>query len=737
MSSRAPGIGQSDESGPAGARWSRASFALVVVSILLPLVLFGLAAWQNRRDVLRAAETRVERTTRILHEHALKVFETHQLMLSYIDERLFGFDWSNEAGREALHLFLARLRQDAVQVNAITITDSEGRLRATSQDISGDSLLEYADRDYFQVLKARDQPLPYVSQSVTGRQSGEPVFNIAQRIRGANAGLFDGVIVISVKRAYFEDFYRGIEREYNHLVILTREDGSVLAREPPDGMAALAPKSPFRLALESSSTSFFVTPVMIDGKRRIFGYEKIGGFPVAIGFGVTWDSVLAAWWRNIITYGFVAFLSSVALLLVSWVAMRHSASEVRATRRWRDTAALLQSEMGERLRVEDQLRQVQKMEAVGRLTGGVAHDFNNLLTIVIGSLDLLSRRLSDGDPRHQVLVRNAMDGATRAAALTARLLAFARQHPLDPKPISPNALLGGMLNLLQHSLGEEVEVEIIPAYNLWSIFVDPNQLENAILNLSVNARDAMPEGGGTLKIETANVTIDAAYTVTHPEAAAGQYVAITVTDSGTGMTPDVLSHAFEPFYTTKPVGKGTGLGLSQVYGFTKQSGGFAEIESELGKGTSIRIFLPRLQNDLAVEVPADATDSTASPMPRENRSILLVEDEDLVRQFSTEALREAGYTVLEAATASDAVDLLRRHPEVALLFTDIVLKGAMNGRALARQALALRPELKVLFTSGYRSESGVSYSGAGDAGDFLPKPFTTAALAAKIEVLLG
>jgi signal transduction histidine kinase/CheY-like chemotaxis protein len=736
MNSQAAGSRQSGETGPVGPYLPRASFALLVMSILLPLVLFGLAAWQNRRDVLREAETRVERTTRILHEHALKVFETHQLMLSYIDERLRGFDWSNEAGREALHLFLERLRQDAIQVAAITVTDSEGRVRATSQDTSPDSPLDYSDRDYFQALKAKDQPLPFVSQSVIGRRFGESVFNIAQRIRGANASLFDGVIAISVKRAYFEDFYRGIEREYDHLVILTREDGSVLANEPRNGMVMLPAKAPFRLALESPYNALFMTPVMLDGTKRIFGYQKIGGFPVVIGFGVTWDSALAPWWRNIIAYGFVAFLSSLALLFVSGVAMRHSALEAQATRRWRDTAALLQGEMGERLRVEEQLRQAQKMEAVGRLTGGVAHDFNNLLTIVIGSLDLLSRRLRDGDPRHQALVRNAMDGATRAAALTARLLAFARQHPLDPKPIDANALLGGMSNLLQHSLGETVEVEIVLADGLWLTFADPNQLENAVLNLSVNARDAMPEGG-TLKIETANVTLDAAYTAGHPEAAAGQYVMIAVTDSGTGMTPDVLSHAFEPFYTTKPLGKGTGLGLSQVYGFTRQSGGYAEIGSELGKGTSIKIYLPRLQGELAGNVSADEGEAATSPVLQENRAILIVEDEDLVRRFSSGTLREAGYTVLEAATGAEAVDLLRVHPEIALLFTDIVLKGAMNGRALASQALALRPELKVLFTSGYRKESVVSYSGPGDAANFLAKPFTTAALAAKIEALLG
>lgn len=715
----------------------RASFALVVVSILLPVVLFGLAAWQNRLDVMREAEIRVERTTRVLHEHALKIFETHQLMLAYIDERLRGFDWSTGRDTEAVHFFLARLKANAVQVAAITVTDAEGHIRATSEAFPADPTISYADRDYFKALKEHAQPLPFVSRTVEGLQSHKMVFSLSQRLSAAVPGAFNGTISISVRRSYFEDFYRGIEREFEHVIILTRNDGSILADVPGSGRLALEPKSAFRRALAAPVTGLYVTPAMIDGAKRILAYERIGDFPVVIGFGVTWKSALMPWWRNIAGYGFVAFLSSLALLFVSAVAMRHSAREVKATRKWRQTADLLQNEMGERLRVEEQLRQAQKMEAVGRLTGGVAHDFNNLLTIVIGSLDLLSRRLKDGDPRHQSLVKNAMDGAMRAAALTARLLAFARQHPLDPKPLDANALVAGMTNLLQHSLGESVELETLLPEDVWLTFADPNQLENAILNLAVNARDAMPDGG-TLKIETGNQTLDADFTATHPEAVPGDYVTLAIRDSGTGMPPEVLQHAFEPFYTTKPLGKGTGLGLSQVYGFARQSGGYATIWSELGTGTQITIYLPRLRQEASGAGLSNAEEVEAEAGPRGHRgAILVVEDEELVRQFSSATLREAGYTVLEAATGLEAADLLQGHPEIALLFTDIVLKGAINGRALAKQALTLRPGLKVLYTSGYRKEAVIAQSGPDDASSFLAKPFTTAALAAKIEALLA
>ena len=451
------------------------------------------------------------------------------------------------------------------------------------------------------------------------------------------------------------------------------------------------------------------------------------------------------WWRNMWGYGLVALLSSVALLGVSGFAIRRIALEGAATVRWRRAASRLEAEMAERANVEEQLRQSQKMEAVGRLTGGIAHDFNNLLTVVIGSLDLLSRRMKDAEPRQQTLIANAVDGAQRAATLTARLLAFSRQHPLDPEVLDANATIRGMTNLLQRTLVETVAVDLKLGEGLWSAFVDPNQLENAILNLCVNAVDAMPRGG-TLTIETANVPLDAAYCGQHADLVPGDYVMVAVADTGTGMSAEVLAHAFEPFFTTKPVGKGTGLGLSQVYGFARQSRGHAAIRSVEGEGTTIKLFMPRRAAEAeSATAPIAAPASEIVPAAR-NAKILIVEDDDLVRAFSTSALRDAGYTVVEAATGPDGLNGLRLNPDVALLFTDIVLKGPLNGCELADQVAVLRSDLPVLFTTGYTKEKllqeGADGIAAGDArladgNTFLAKPFTAAALTAKVAVLLA
>jgi PAS domain S-box-containing protein len=381
---------------------------------------------------------------------------------------------------------------------------------------------------------------------------------------------------------------------------------------------------------------------------------------------------------------------------------------------------------------QEALRQSQKMDAVGQLTGGIAHDFNNMLAVVVGSLDLLSRRVPGGDARAQRYLDAAADAARRATLLTQRLLAFSRQQPLEPEPVEANRLVSGMADLIRHSIGADIRLETVLAGGLWRTHADPNQLENIILNLAVNARDAMPDGG-RLTLETQNAHLDERYAAAHLGLAAGQYVLIAVTDTGVGMPAEVIDKAFDPFFTTKPVGKGTGLGLSQVYGFVKQSGGHVKIYSEPGVGTTVKIYLPRLQG--AVDVDEPQGPAPALPLGDTREVILVVEDEPAVRQFSVDALCELGYRVLEADGAATALSLLDTHPEIILMFTDVVMPD-VNGTRLAEEARRRRPGLRILFTTGY-TRNAVVHNGVLDPGvELIGKPFTLDALAAKLRVVL-
>ncbi|MBV8972000.1 MAG: PAS domain-containing protein, partial [Sphingomonadaceae bacterium] len=410
--------------------------------------------------------------------------------------------------------------------------------------------------------------------------------------------------------------------------------------------------------------------------------------------------------------------------------------ERRAEEALRELNATLERRVEERTRdllaAEAALRQAQKMEAVGQLTGGIAHDFNNMLAVVLGSLELLDRRLGDDDARARRYVEAATDGARRAATLTRRLLAFARQQPLQPEPVDVNRLLTGMADLLRGSLGGGTLLETVFSDGLWTVNADPNQLENVILNLGINARDAMA-GEGRVTIETANAELDARYAEAEPGILPGQYVMIAVSDTGSGMAPEVVARAFDPFFTTKTVGKGTGLGLSQVYGFVRQSGGHVKIYSEVDHGTTVRLYLPRLvgRGAAAIDPPPVRTAARSSG----SELILVVEDDPAVRVVTVEALRELGYRVLEADGAVTALRLLEAHPAVALLFTDIVMPE-VNGARLADAARAMRPGLKVLFTTGY-TKNAMVHNGVVDPGvDLIGKPFTFEDLAAKVRDIL-
>jgi PAS domain S-box-containing protein len=391
-------------------------------------------------------------------------------------------------------------------------------------------------------------------------------------------------------------------------------------------------------------------------------------------------------------------------------------------------------EVAERMKAEEALRQAQKMEAVGQLTGGIAHDFNNLLTIVVGNIELLQRRLPEDATRLRRAADSAMQGARRAATLTQRLLAFSRRQPLEPKPIDVNKLVAEMSELLRRTLGETTVLETVLAGGLWRSLADPNQLENAILNLAVNARDAMPNGG-KLTIETANTRLDEAYVASLAEPVpAGQYVLIAVSDTGTGMDKETMERVFEPFFTTKEAGRGTGLGLSQVYGFVRQSSGHVRMYSELGEGTTIKIYLPRLFR--AEDEVAAAPAKNLATLRGDGETVLVVEDEHELRHYTTEVLRELGYLVLEAPDGPAAVDIIKRHPEIDLLFTDVVLPGGMSGRVLADEAARLRPHLKTLFTTGYTSNAIVHHGRLDPGVHLIGKPFTFDELATKVRRLI-
>jgi PAS domain S-box-containing protein len=405
----------------------------------------------------------------------------------------------------------------------------------------------------------------------------------------------------------------------------------------------------------------------------------------------------------------------------------------------RERTQRLEEEYDARKRAESLLRQAQKMEAVGQLTGGVAHDFNNLLTIVQGGLEMIGRQIATMDEsaataRISCGKDMALEAVRRAARLTTRLLAFARQQPLEPRTIDANKLVSGVCDLLQRTLGETIALETVLAGGLWTTNADPNQLENAVLNLAVNARDAMPNGG-KVTIETANSHLDDAYVGRLAEPVkAGQYVLISVSDTGGGMDAATMDRAFEPFFTTKGVGKGTGLGLSQVYGFVRQSAGHVAIYSEVGEGTTVKIYLPRHhgQEDAVEGFIREVSGRGAVGA----ETILVVEDEDALRLYTVEMLGELGYSVLAASNGVAALEIIGRRDDIDLLFTDIVMPGGMNGRQLANQALLLRPNLKVLFTTGYTANAIVHHGRVDPDVELITKPFSYEALAAKIRVLL-
>jgi signal transduction histidine kinase/CheY-like chemotaxis protein len=702
--------------------------ALAVASVLIPLLVLGIAGWLSYRSVVAGARTDLLRRLSIAEQQANDELDTDRLALDEVNAILAPYDARQVVSHErALHDRLRAIDDQFPQFDDVTVLDARGAPLVSSRTSLPTRLAAASDRHYLRILKNDRVPF-YISGAWPRQAPGQYAFSVArpwQRTPGA----FDGAIIASVPAAYYRSFYGklfGTNPDYSGS--LFRTDGLYLAHYPHLEEARIEQEknSPLMQAIAHDPTRGMIRGrSRTDGRMRIIAYHRLADYPVYVSVGRSWASILRQWRDLMLSYLWFGVPATLALLALSLAGLKRANGEGAAL-------ADLRAEAARREIAEAALRQSQKMEAVGRLTGGIAHDFNNHLTVIGTSLELIETQLPPGTERAERLLDAAMQGVRRAAALTHRLLAFSRQQPLNPEPVDIGKLVASMSEMLRRTLGEAVAIETVLAGGLWLTRIDANQLENALLNLAVNARDAMPEGG-RLTIETANAHLDDAYAAAHAEVTAGQYVMVAVTDTGTGMSPETIAQAFEPFYTTKPSGQGTGLGLSMVYGFIKQSGGHVKIYSEPGRGTTIKLYLPRLLQP-AASGPADA----APAMPRGNgETILLVEDEEPVRFAGIEALHALGYRALAADGAEAALRLLRERSDIALLFTDIGLPGAMSGRALAAAAAIERPGLRVLFTTGY-TQNAIIHNGILDFGvQLLSKPFTLQTLADKLHAMLA
>jgi signal transduction histidine kinase len=567
--------------------------ALLVASVLGPLLLLMLASWQDYREIDRQAEQNVGKTVEILDEHALKVLETVELVLARVDEHVAAMGWDEIAASEPLHLYLKKMGESLPQTTAIWLLDADGRRRNSSVFFPPPPVSPALDRDYFAALKQEDVGT-FIGQAYVGRTRTDRLFFSVARRRGSADGRFDGVIVVSLSPQYFADFYRTMIADSDDVISLLRSDGAVLARgpEPLAQPFAFNPQSAIMRAIGRADSGVFSAASPLDGVERLTGYRKLAHYPIYVTYGMARATIVEQWHRDVVIYALIAAAVALSLYLVSLLALRRSQKEQLALARWRETATGLRQEILRRQSIEATLRQAQKMEAIGQLTGGIAHDFNNLLTVIIGNIERLQNQLPPADEGLHRLAAGALGGANRAATLTQRLLAFSRRQPLEPTSLDLNRLVAEMSELLHRTLGERITIETILAADLWRAFADAHQLENALLNLVLNARDAMPTGG-KLTIETANVSLDDDSGARNSEVQPGDYVLLAVTDTGTGMSDEVAAKAFEPFFTTKEVGKGSGLGLSMVYGFAKQSQGQVTIDSEIGRGTTITLYLPR------------------------------------------------------------------------------------------------------------------------------------------------
>lgn len=695
---------------------------LAAGSIFLPLALFSFASWLSLRDMQALADERISRSLDVMEEQALKTLQSVTIAIDEI-ERLLGARTASQiaADEPYLHNQLVAIARTLPEVQSIWVFGPDGRPQIITRETPPPSL-SYADQDYFTI--PRDHPQTFYVGQVHGSVSGGQPYFTVDHARLGPQGAFIGVVEMSMRPAEFARFYEHLTTAPGLGFALLQPDGTILARYP--GLTAEAKadsQNGFLGQLAAKPEGgFYNVHSRIDGTEHRVGFRRVPGFPIYVSAFIQTTAIYKEWMSGMAQHLIFGIPATLLLFLLLLMVLR------RTQRLYKET--------DQRLAAETALRQAQRLDAVGQLTGGVAHDFNNLLTIIIGNLESAQRQLGQWqDSAHAQLERrlnSAIHGAQRAAVLTKRLLAFARQTPLQPTAIDINRVLIGLSDFLQRSIGEDVTLEIVAAAGLWSAQADPTELEASLINLAVNARDAMPDGG-KLTIEASNSYIDDAYCKQHGDLTPGQYVMISVSDTGTGMPKEILDRVFEPFFTTKQSGHGTGLGLSQVYGYVKQIGGHVKIYSELGEGTVVKMYLPRNSAPAGSETSAAVGEA---PHGRAGECILVVEDDAEVRKYVIETLTELDYDVLEADGAGLALKLLKEHKEaVKLLLTDVVMPGT-NGRQLADEATALNESLKVLYMTGY-SRNAIVHHGRLDPGvQLIQKPITRNQLASAVRLAL-
>jgi len=571
---------------------SRSLFALLGLMLLLPALLAGWFAWRQYQTVTQEAEEMAQRSVVALQEHVANVLNTHSLLLTQVAEMTKHQSWEEIRNDLGLQRHLSVLASQLKEVAMIGMADAEGRLLVHSERASGDASV--ADRDFFLAHKTGSINGLFFSEAYASEMNGKRKFAISIA-RTDLSGAFDGIIYASVPVDYFTGFWKQFVPRAGYLVPLIREDGVVLARYPQlNPVRQLDPNGPFVSHIRHSPVGTYTAVSKIDGIERINSYSQVRTYPLYISFSVEKQLIWKTWRTNMMP-GFILALIFMASSLLLWFLVAQQSYRQRAsTIEWRKTASELKNEITRRENAEEALRQGQKLEALGKLAGGIAHDFNNLLSGIVGNLELMKLHLQNGSL--DAVARSitaAQSVATTATAITQRLLGFSRREALTPSVTDVNDRIIIVEQLLVHTVGANVAIHIVLADDPCKTLCDPNQLDTALLNLAINARDAMPQGG-KLEIATALLRFESEVLLFGGKLAAGDYVAITVADTGTGMPPEILGQVLEPFFTTKPAGKGTGLGLPMVYGFVTESGGQLHVDSVPGEGTKVTLYLPKL-----------------------------------------------------------------------------------------------------------------------------------------------